>query len=376
MFHARTPIIRSACVIAAAAAGVIVMSASLAQERNHRLDLAAAVGQPAAPPVLNPRHPDTYVVQRGDTLWDIAAMFLRDPWYWPEIWQINPQVENPHLIYPGDVLSLAYLNDGRPVVNVERGPAFTGGGGVDRLSPRVREQPLEDAISTIPYETLAAFLTRSVVLDKDQIKDLPYVFKHRDGLIASSGRDVYARGTDAPVGSVFNLVHLGDELVDPDDNAVLGYQGIFIGEGRIDRSGDPSTVHVLDSTRETLVGDYLLNEEHVTPVNFFPHAPTQNVEGRIISVMDGVSLIGQYQVVVLNRGAKHGLDAGTVLRVFKTGQVVRDEVRGKGVFGEKVRLPDEPAGTMMVFRTFDRMSYALIMEATDAISVLDTVRTP
>ena len=146
------------------------MSASLAQERNNRLDLAAAVGQPAPPPVLNPRHPDSYVVQRGDTLWDIAAMFLRDPWYWPEIWQINPQVENPHLIYPGDLLSLAYLDDGRPVVNVERGPAFTGGGGVDRLSPRVREQPLEEAISTIPYETLAAFLSRSVVLDKDQIE--------------------------------------------------------------------------------------------------------------------------------------------------------------------------------------------------------------
>ena len=123
-------------------------------------------------------------------------------------------------------------------------------------------------------------------------------------------------------------------------------------------------------------GKAWLAEEDVRPVNFFPHPPTQNVEGRIISVMDGVSLIGQYQVVVLNRGAEHGLDPGTVLRVFKTGQVVRDEVRGKGAFGEKVRLPDEPAGTMMVFRTFDRMSYALIMEATDAISVLDTVRTP
>jgi hypothetical protein len=375
MFHARTPLIRSACVVAAAAASFVVMSVALAQERNNRLDLAA-VGQPTPPPVLNPRHPDSYVVQRGDTLWDIAAMFLRDPWYWPEIWQINPQVENPHLIYPGDVLSLAYLDDGRPALNVERGPAFTGGGGVDRLSPRVREQPLEEAISTIPYETLAAFLSRSVVLDKDQLDELPYVFRNREGLIASSGRDVYARGTDAPAGSVFNLVHLGNELVDPDDNTVLGYQGIFVGQGRVDRSGDPSTIRVLDSTRETLVGDYLIEEEDVFPVNFLPHPPAQEVDGRIISVMDGVSLIGQYQVVVLNRGAEHGLDSGAVLRVFKTGEVVRDEVRGKGLFKDKVRLPDEPAGTMMVFRTFDRMSYALIMEATEPISVLDTVRNP
>jgi hypothetical protein len=171
-------------------------------------------------------------------------------------------------------------------------------------------------------------------------------------------------------------VHLGDELVDPDDNSVLGYQGIFIGQGRVDRTGDPATVHVLDSTREALVGDYLIDEEDILPANFFPHPPAQDVHGQIISVMDGVSLIGQYQVVVLNRGAEHGLDSGTVLRVFKTGQLVRDEVGGKGLFHEKVRLPDEPAGTMMVFRTFDRMSYALIMEATDAISVLDTVRTP
>jgi len=375
MLYTRKPLIRSACLIAAAASA-IAMSAVLAQERNNRLDLAAAVGQPAAPPVLNPRHPDSYVVQRGDTLWDIAAMFLRDPWYWPEIWQINPQVENPHLIYPGDTLSLAYLDDGRPVVNVERGPAFTGGGGVDRLSPRVREEPLEEAIPTIPYETLAAFLSRSVVLDKDQLDGLPYILAHREGLIASSGRDVYARGVTAPTGAVFNLVHRGDELVDPDNNSVLGYQGIFIGQGRVDRSGDPATVHVLDSTREALVGDLLLNEEDVLPVNFFPHAPAESVDGRIISVMDGVSLIGQYQVVVLNRGAEHGLDPGTVLRVFQTGQVVHDDVRGKGLFHEKVRLPDEPAGTMMVFRTFDRMSYALVMEATNAIKVLDTVRNP
>jgi hypothetical protein len=376
MFHARKPLLRSLCVAVAAAVGAVAMSAGVAQERGSRLDLAAAVGQPGQPPVLNPRHPESYVVQRGDTLWDIAAMFLRDPWYWPEIWQINPQVQNPHLIYPGDVLSLAYLDNGRPVLNVERGPAFTGGGGVERLSPRIREMPLEEAISTVPYDAVAAFLTRSVILDKEQLEDLPYIVAHREGLIGSSGRDVYARGTDAPTGAVYNVVQRGGELVDPDDNEVLGYQGIYVGQGRVDRAGDPTTIRLLDSTREALIGDYLIDEEDPRPMNFFPHSPAQDVQGRIISVMDGVELIGQYQVVVLNRGNQHGLDPGTVLRVFKTGQVVRDEVHKKGLFADKVRLPDEPAGTMMVFRTFDRMSYALIMEATNAISVLDTVRNP
>src|SRR6185436_1891521 len=159
MFFARKPFIRSTALLAASAVSFILLSSGLAQERDSRLELAA-VGQQPPSPVLNPRHPDSYVVQRGDTLWDIASMFLRDPWYWPEIWQINPQVENPHLIFPGDTLNLAYLDDGRPVVNVERGPLVTdtGGGGVERLSPRVRSTPLDEAIQTIPYETIAAFL--------------------------------------------------------------------------------------------------------------------------------------------------------------------------------------------------------------------------
>ena len=373
MFYTRKSV-RSACLIAIAAASVVAVGASIAQERGSRLDLASAVGQPAPPPVLNPRHPETYVVQNGDTLWDIASMFLRDPWLWPEIWQINPQVENPHLIFPGDILSLAYLGDGRPVVNVERGPVTASSGNVERLSPRVRSQPLEEAISTIPYETLAAFLNRPTVLEKDQLEGLPYIVANREGLIGSAGRDVYVRGTDVPVGSIYSVIQRGEELVDPDDDDVVGYNGIYVGTGRIDRTGDPGTMRLLDGTREALVGDYLIGQERSAQFNYLPRPPAQQVEGRIISVIDGVSLIGQYQVVVINRGERNGLEPGHVLRIYQTGRVVHDDVR-RG-FAQKVRLPDEPAGTMMVFRTFDRISYALIMEATNAISVLDTVRNP
>src|SRR5687768_5455925 len=181
MFFARKPFVRSTTLLAASAASFILLSSSIAQERDSRLDVAAAVGQQPPSPVLNPRHPESYVVQRGDTLWDIASMFLRDPWYWPEIWQINPQVENPHLIFPGDILSLAYLDDGRPVVQLERGPQVAqSGGGVQRLSPRVRSQPLEEAINTIPYDAIAAFLSRPRVIDKDEIDDLPYIVAHRE----------------------------------------------------------------------------------------------------------------------------------------------------------------------------------------------------
>jgi len=391
MIHAQRTLTRSACLITAAAVSLVGLSVGFAQERNADVKVAAAVGQPAPPPVLNPRHPETYVVQRGDTLWDIAAKFLRDPWNWPEIWQINPQIENPHLIFPGDTLSLVYLDNGRPAVTVtERGPAAGpfAGGGSEKLSPRIRELPLEEAIPTIPFAQVRAFLSRSVVLEKKQVSRLPYVVANREGLIGSAGRDFYARKAKNPKGSVYNVVHLGAKLVDPDDNDTLGYEGIYIGQGRVDREGDPATLRLLDSTREALIGDYLLDEEDVLPANFVPHAPKQDVHGQIISVMDGVALIGQYQVVVLNRGAKHGLDPGATLRVYQTGRVVKDYGGGKGggqggaqgmehgTFGRKVRLPDEPAGTMMVFRTFDRMSYALIMEATMPISVLDTVRNP
>jgi len=376
MFFARKPFIRSTALLAASAVSFILLSSGLAQERDSRLELAA-VGQQPPSPVLNPRHPDSYVVQRGDTLWDIASMFLRDPWYWPEIWQINPQVENPHLIFPGDTLNLAYLDDGRPVVNVERGPLVTdtGGGGVERLSPRVRSTPLDEAIQTIPYETIAAFLSRPRFIEKREIDDMPYIVALREGLIGSAGRDVYVRGVEEqPVGSVFNVVELGGAFVDPDTHDTLGYQGIYVGQGRLDRTGDPGTLRMLETEREAIVGNYLVGEEDVHPANFIPHSPETEIHGQIISVMSGVSLIGQYAVVVINRGSEAGLEPGHVLRVYQTGRTVRDTQHG--LVGQKVRLPDEPAGTMMVFRTAERLSYALVMEATSPLAVYDTVRNP
>lgn len=369
MFYAHSRFFRSAALTLAAALGVIAVANVSAQQQGR--SGSAAPAEAAGAPALNPSHPERYVVKRGDTLWDIAAMFLRDPWYWPEIWQVNPQIANPHLIYPGDVLSLAYVN-GRPVIRLER-----GAGPVEKLSPRVRSEPLEQAIPTIPYETISAFLSKPSVLDRKQIESLPYVLSLREGLIGASGNDLYVRGTDdAAVGMVYNVVHIGEPLVDPDDNAVVGYQGIYVGQGRLRRDGDPGTLRMTESDREALVGDRLLQEQTAPPVDFLPRAPSRPVDGQIISVVDGVSLIGQYQVVVLNRGARDGLEPGNVLRAFKSGVVVRDAVGGGKAFGEKVKLPDEPAGIMMVFSVFDRISYALIMEATNAIRVHDAVRNP
>jgi len=316
--------------------------------------------------------PNEYVVQVGDTLWDIANTFLRDPWYWPEVWYVNPQVENPHLIYPGDVLALVTIDGQTRITNV-RGSTY-------RLSPQARISPLSESISSIPYEEISAFLSRGLVIEKDEADRLPYILATRgDHMIASAGNEVYIRGGQpAQNGTRYSVVHVGDELVDPDDGDVIGFQGIYIGEGALSRGGDPATVALTDTNREALTGDRLIPESVDIPLNFFPKAPDIDVDGRIISVVDGVSLIGQYQVVVMNRGARNGLAPGDVLTVYQAGEVVTDRFGGNSFVGggEQVTLPDEEAGTIMVFKVYDRIGYGLVMEATSDIHVLDAVRNP
>jgi LysM repeat protein len=330
---------------------------------------------------LAPNAPDNYVVKRGDTLWGIAKVFLRDPWYWPEIWQVNPQVQNPHLIYPGDTLHLVYV-DGRPRIVLQ--PGMERGNGA-RVLPRVRSQALEGAITTIPYETVAAFMSRPSVLEKDQIKHAPYVLSTRDShIVMSEGNTVYARGFIDPVelGAHYNLVRVGEPLRDPDDNRILGYNGVFTGEGHVTRVGDPATLIMTESTRETYPGDKLLPGQVDVPLDFIPSPPRVNINGRIMAVSDGVTVIGQYEVVVINRGGRDGLAPGNVLAVWSVSDPVYDDSKRGFVhptprlFSKKVALPDERSGTFMVFKTFDRMSYGLIMEAKNIIRVADKVESP
>jgi LysM domain len=327
---------------------------------------------------LNPNAPDSYVVKHGDTLWGISKVFLRDPWYWPEIWQVNPQVHNPHLIYPGDTMRLVYIN-GRPTIMLQRGDAA-------RVEPRVRSGPLEGAVTAIPYATVAAFMSKPSVLAKEQIKDAPYVLATRDmHVVMAEGNTVYARGFSGPVevGTHYNVVRVGDALRDPDDgNRIMGYDGIFTGAGHLTRAGDPATLIMTESARETLAGDKLFAGGVDVPLDFIPSAPKVKTIGRIIAVSNGVTVIGQYEVVVINRGAGDGLAPGNVLAVFQAGDVIRDTAnRGflnsmSRLAAPKVRLPDERTGTFMVFKTFDHLSYGLIMEATNVIRVADRVENP
>jgi len=330
---------------------------------------------------LAPGAPDSYTVKRGDTLWGIAKLFLKDPWYWPEIWQVNPQVQNPHLIYPGDTLHLVYV-DGRPRIVLQPGSLERGNGA--RVMARVRSQPLEAAVTTIPYETVAAFMNKPMVLEEKQIKTSPYVLSTRDShVVMSEGNTVYARGFTAPVelGAHYNLVRVGEALRDPDDNRILGYNGVYTGTGHVTRGGDPATLIMTQSARETYPGDKLLPGDVDVPLDFMPSPPKMKVKGRIMLVSDGVSIIGQYEVVVINRGIRDGLQPGNVLAVYSASEPVYDNskngfVHAPSLFAKKVELPEERTGTFMVFKTFDRMSFGLIMEATDVIRVADDVQSP
>jgi LysM domain len=348
---------------------------------------AAAAGtrtvvEPAPAPdtsLLKPGAPMHYTVKRGDTLWGIASMYLKDPWLWPEVWIINPQIPNPHLIYPGDTLALAFGADGRPQIRVEQG-------GAARLEPALRSSALDTAIPTIPYSAIAAFLARPTIMSSEEISHAPYVLAFRDRHeIAGSNNEVYVRNLSAGENARFAVVHVATPLRDPDDGKVVGYEGIYTATALVQRPGDPAKAVLIDPARETLRGDRLLSSDaSATPINFALRAPAAPVRGRIIDVVGGIDLVGQFEVVVINRGKRHGLEPGNVLAVDQAGDVVHDLYRGgrnigstAGIaFAPKVRLPDERSGTLLVFKVFDRVSYGLIVGASDTIHVADVVRNP
>ena len=320
--------------------------------------------------VLNPNHPDRYVVVKGDTLWDISERFLRDPWLWPDVWDINPQIANPHLIYPGDIISLVYV-DGKPQLRLER-----GGHPTVKLSPTAREQRIDRAIPTIPIDAIKQFLTQPLVVEEGELDSAPYVVESADEhLVVGAGDRIYVRGiTDTSQGR-YGVYHPGDKLIDPDSEEVLGLQAIYLGDASVQRLGDPATLAVDRSTREIGIGARLkpvsADEIHAS---FLPHPPASDTKGRLIAVHDGVSQIGRLQIVVVNRGKRENMEVGHVLRIQQAGQEVKDKVTDAP--NDKVRLPDEDAGLLMLFRVFDKVSYGLVMESTRPIHVLDYVTSP
>lgn len=371
---------------------------------------------------VNPNNPGTYVVVKGDTLWDIAGRFLSYPWQWPDIWEANRQIENPHLIYPGDVIALTY-QDGRPILSLARGGKFLGGRLV-KLSPTVREYVRDDAIPPIPLDAIHQFLTRPRVVSEVDIDNAAYVVGSQDEHLANGvGGRIYIRGLADTSATKLSIFRPGGAYRDPDSGAILGYEALHIADLVVHKFGDPATGLITWANREVLKGDRVMPQETAEYPEFVPHAPDGAIDGSIISVIDGVSQVGQHHVVVINKGEADGLQPGHVLAIFQTGEIIKDKLGkekaakqrnadlrraeyenpspvgrafdklandfrdakiavdralGEPIGGAPmlVQLPEERAGELLVFRSFDAVSYGLVMNTQRPIHVFDKVRNP
>ena len=318
-------------------------------------------------PELRDPVPTTYTVVKGDTLWDISETFLKNPWMWPEIWHVNAQIENPHLIYPGDVIRLIFV-DGKPRLTLDNS------GRIHKLSPTARVVSLGDAIETIPLNRINSFLSNSRIVSKEELKLAPYVLEGtNDHLIVGAGDKLYVRGQVDGRFSAYGIYRKGQEFKDPQTGEKLGVQAIDIGSGEVrEINGEIVTLHVTRTTEEVRGGDRLLKEEErAIDSSFQPSGPSAEISGVILAVEGGVNQVGKMDVVVINKGQREGIEPGNVMAVFKRGKKVVDRVEGG-----RVKLPDERAGLIMVFRAFEKISYALVLEADQGIKTNDIVKNP
>lgn len=358
---------------------------------------------------LRDGHPDRYVVVKGDTLWDISAKFLESPWNWPKIWNVNPEVktskdgkrvfDNPHLIYPGDVLvfrngklvretvaevppeetSATYSGE-QPDVTVtreeygQRRKLDTGyAGRTVRLRPKVRKESLEEAIPTIPPEAIAPFLNTPLVVGRSELKEAGYITVGVDErLIIATGSEFYARGLSDPNATDYKIFRQGSALKNPETGRVLAYEAIYLGEAKVVRPGDPAKMEIVSVKKEILPKDRLLVATAKQALPYYqPRPPKKNVRGFILASDDAVSEIGPNTVVAISLGREDGVEEGNVLRIMRHIGKQRDPVTKSNY-----RVPDEQSGLLLVFRSHEEVSYGLVMQAQRSIHLFDTVVTP
>ena len=335
---------------------------------------------------LAPGAPDSHTVQRGDTLWDISKLFLKSPWRWPALWGMNlEQIRNPHLIYPGQVLVLD-KSDGR--ARLRLGQAVPGEPPTNtvRLSPRVRPSLLDDgAIASIPLRLIGPFLNEAVIFDGNELDAAPRIVATQEGrVMLSRGETAYARG-DFGGQRDFRVFRQPRPLLDPQTREVLGYEARYVGTASFVRAGEdrvgadgkpevvPATITIGSTRLEAAVGDRLAPVPARDFTAYAPHAPAAPIEGRIVSIYGEALSAGQNQIVVLNRGARQGLERGHVLALWRAGAPAVDRTTAVRT---AMRLPDERHGLLFVFRVFERVSYALILSVREPVGPGDRFTQP
>ena len=356
----------------------------------------------ADPIALADNAPSSYTVQKGDTLWAISGRFLKDPWRWPDVWRMNrDQIRNPHRIYPGDVVVLDYTSDGQPRLSIGQSMAAppstvvaSVGGTADdgRLGPRVRSETLDaEAIPSIPPGDIEAYLTRPVITQTPGLIDAPEIVegRERDRVVRGQGDRVYVVGLDPKQGDRWNLYRPGKALVAP-NGEVLGYENRYLGAVRVERFADVSTVQITQANEEIFVGDRLLPVPRETLINYVPHAPDNDLNGQIIASYLNASEMGRGSIVVLDLGRNRGTEVGHVFAIYKTVPPIADPRPDQSppfmlrfldqtttfLPQKQLAVPDERVGLLFVFRVFERVSYAVLLNTTDPVLVGDTVRRP
>jgi hypothetical protein len=338
--------------------------------------------------------PDFYVVKKGDTLWDISAKFFEDPWKWPQIWGLNKDaIKNPHWIYPGDVV----VFDGQkltvpgtvippseqtgkdeppPPIPVEGDEGRTivdrTGLGI-RIYPHVHEEPgTHDAITSIPFGDIKPFLNRAMVIEEGEMDDAPIIVSGFERSMLSTGDIAYVKNLPTDKGLEWQVYRPGKPLVDPVNRRVLGYEAIYLGAARVEQFGDVSTLRIHGAVREIYPGDRLVQAPNEFPENFIPRSPDNDLEARVIKVVDGIDMAGPKGVVVINQGRRDGIQNGHVLALYRKGTKVKGEQFGM----DDMQMPNIRYGLLFIFRTFGRVSYGLVMQSTMPVELMDVAQTP
>ena len=332
---------------------------------------------------IRPDAPSRHVVVKGDTLWDISGKFFLDPWKWPQIWGLNKStIKDPHWIYPGDVIFLDRSSGTLRIgETVPTSTAVTPGArdsrvsgdatGIARLSPKVREDlSNHDAIPSIPVDAITPFLKRPLIIENGQLKDAPTLIGAREGRVILGAGDIcFVKGIPADQGNQWHIYRPGKEFIDPDSGESLGIEAVYLGDAEVTNQAEISTISIRHSLQEAHKGDRLVAPSAEIAINYLPRAPESKISASVISVYGGASLAGQNSVLTLNKGAREGLEIGHVLALYRKGEVVKME-------GSNYTLPDERYGLAFVFRVFEKVSYALVMQTKLPVNLLDRAQTP
>src|SRR5215472_5776281 len=336
--------------------------------------------------------PDKYVVQKGDTLWSIASKFLKDQWRWPEIWRMNQeQIRNPHNISPGDVLVLD-RSVSPPQLRLGEAGGGGGGGGATvaqpagdnesvKLLPRVQTTPLAgQAIPAIPPRAIEPFLTQPLVIESGGLNRAPRIIATEENRVnLGAGNVAYVSGFGKADTPVWQFYRAGQPLIDPDNHRTLGYEAVYLGTARLTRPGEPATVEIVSSKKEISAGDRLIPAPPAVIPQYVPHAPASTIDGRIIALYDALATSsgGRDSIISINRGRREGLEPGHVLAIYRNVVIYdqSDYTRSRDS-SPAVRLPPERYGLVFIFRTFNAVSYGLVMEAGRPVQSGDIVQNP